>query len=178
MPRPATLDHLRSAKKPVTDQVVIALDSSLADEYATAKQDYEFAKARLQGKPDDVNLQSRYEEAEEKYIALHDEMEENSAIFTFRSMGRIPYEELVAEHQPTKSQRDEARRLGNGSLTYNPDTFPPALLAASAVEPPMTETEAKELWNDPAWNQSELLTLFFCAMGVNQNRRIVDLGKG
>lgn len=177
MVRPASLDHLRSTKRPVTDTVIIALDSDLASRYADAKSEYEFAKERMRSKPSDVGLQSGYADAEDAFLALHAEMEENSVSFTFRSIGREPYEELVQDNQPTKQQRDEARKAG-GSLTYNPETFPPKLLAASSVEPKLTEAEAKELWNDPNWNQAELMSLFLCAMSVNQNRRVVDLGKG
>lgn len=176
MVRPATLDHLRASKKPVTDTVVIPLDSSLAEKYNAAKGEYEFARTRLQGKPDDVGLQNLYADAEEKFLALHEQMEDNAVSFTFRSIGREPYEELIDQNQPTKEQRDKARKAG-GQLTYNPDTFPPKLLAASSLDPKLTEAEAKELWNDDRWNQAELMSLFLTAMSVNQNRRVIDLGK-
>lgn len=177
MPRPATLDHLRSQKKPVRRTVTVPLDSEVADRHMEAKSSYDFAKRRLEGQPDDRDLQDKFTDVEEAYLAATDEMEDNSVTFTFRGVGREAFEELLLEHQPTKSQRDQARKEGAGNLNWNFDTFPIALIAASSVDPELSESDVKEIWNSPDWNQGELMALFGAALDVNQTRRIVDLGK-
>lgn len=177
MPRPATLDHLRSQKKPVRRTITIALDSEIAERYASLKADYDFTKSRLQARPDDELLRNEFTDVEERFLVVKDEMEDNAVSFKFRSIGRQPFEDLVMEHRPTKEQKDEARKSGIRTVDWNPETFPVALIAASSTEPILTPVEVKELWESEDWNQAELLALFGAAMEANQQRQIIDLGK-
>ena len=78
----------------------------------------------------------------------------------FRSIGSKAYDELVAKHPPTALQRRE-------DLSYNMDTFAPALIARCCVDPEMTVEEVKELWTSDQWNRGELLMLFMAAVEVN-----------
>lgn len=176
MARPATLDHLRSAKKPVTKTVVIALDSELAERLEEARTKLEVAGIRMRKRPDDLELVEAHERAEDEYQSARAAADEESVSFKFRSIGRAAFEELMLRHLPTRDQKEQARKAG-AQATYNADTFPPALIAATCVEPELQVHEAEELWKDPSWNQAELLELFLAALDVNQQRRVVDLGK-
>lgn len=77
----------------------------------------------------------------------------------FRAIGSHAYDELVAKYPPNKKQKDQG-------LTYDMDKFGPALIAACAVEPEMSEEDAKEIWESDAWNRGELMTLFMGAVQV------------
>ena len=69
--------------------------------------------------------------------------------FVFQSIGNKPWSDLMAEHPP-KSKRDR-----DAGAEYNTDTFPPAAVAASCVEPEgMTVKNATllmERWSVGQW---------------------------
>jgi len=58
--------------------------------------------------------------------------------FTFEALGRQEYLQLLAAHPPRHEDRTER-------LSFNGETFPPALVAASAVEPAISEAQAAQL---------------------------------
>lgn len=106
--------------------------------------------------------------------AAEEALEASTLRITLQSIGRKRYEELVSEHPPTEAQNKESEEATGQPAPYNTDTFPPALIAASAVDPEMTVEQATELWDE--WNTGELMELFFVAIEVNTQRR-VGLGK-
>src|SRR5688572_29139695 len=111
MTRPQPMDHLPSQKqkKPVTKRVPIALDSDVADAYEEAKVAYDEAKRSDDYKSTDAS-RAALAEATEALEAARAELEENTEIFVFRSIGRKPFEDLVDEHQPTQEQVAEAKK--------------------------------------------------------------------
>ena len=70
--------------------------------------------------------------------------------FVFQSIGNKPWSDLMAEHPP-KSKRDR-----DAGAEYNTDTFPPAAVAASCIQPEgMTLKNATllmERWSVGQWN--------------------------
>jgi hypothetical protein len=80
---------------------------------------------------------------------LEERASESEMTFTFEGLGRGRYARMLADHPPTKEQKAE---LG-AELIYNPETFPPALLAASCVEPPELASNLPE-WTDIHENRS------------------------
>jgi hypothetical protein len=84
---------------------------------------------------------------------------------TMTSISAHEYDDLMAEHPPTKAQKEE------GS-SYNPDTFAPALIAAVVSEPKLTIEQATEIWNSKTWSRGELRDLFIgcvnlCSRGLD-----------
>jgi len=77
-----------------------------------------------------------------------------------RAIGQRAYDALLAEHPPTKKQKD-------GGDSYNIETFCPALISSSMVEPEITFDEATEIWGSEAWSRGELTELFFACVEVN-----------
>ncbi len=114
-------------------------------------------------------------------IVLDDETGDE-ATFTFGSLTRVEYRDLLDKHKPTGEQRREFREAQKLAgipshrrleLSYNVDTYPPALIAACAVDPAMTEVEATELWN--VLGNGEAAALFDTAQQVNlQQQRPPD----
>ena len=81
-------------------------------------------------------------------------------VFTIRAIGSKAYDVLVGLHPPTADQKKD-------QLTYNPDTFGPALIATCSVSPSLTPNEAKELWDSDEWSRGEVMELFAAAVEVN-----------
>lgn len=99
----------------------------------------------------------------------------SAKVFHFRDIGRLAYEKLVAEHQPTAAQRSEYRQaqLDNGipeyrlsTLGYNADTFPPALIAATCTDVDVTAEKAQAMWNSERFSQLELAEILATAQSV------------
>lgn len=72
---------------------------------------------------------------------------------TFKAISASELDKLQAKHQPTMEQKTRG-------LVYNPNTFGPALIAACAVDPEMTEKDALEIWDSPYWSTGEISFLF------------------
>lgn len=73
-----------------------------------------------------------------------------------RALPRKPYRALIDAHPP----------LGDQKGDWNPDTFPPALIAACAVEPEFTVEQATEAWE--TWETDEASRLFLTAFYLNE----------
>lgn len=185
--RPPTFDHLVSRKRPNTKVVAIALDPELAEQHAVAKRAQEMAAARAAGSSDDSERYTELWQAEAALAEIEARLRDEDAVayFTLRSVGRAAYDAVVDTHQPTPAQRAKAKSLGIGEIAWNPDTFPPALVALclESVEIPgrepekLTEEQVLAIWADDNWNQAELTTLLNAAAEVNGTRRTVELGK-
>lgn len=177
MTRPVTFDHLKSRKKPVTQQVEICLDSELADVVTDAQQALEAARAKSARMPNNADLFAAEQDAEHELKRAQADAAKVTVTFTFRGIGRRAYDNLLTKHQPDKEQRERFKREGQPGLNYDVEKFPPALVAASLVDPELTADEVQELWDSEDWNDAELQALFMGARGANEARRLVDLGK-
>lgn len=76
-----------------------------------------------------------------------------------RAVSASAYDRLLAEHPPTKEQKEE----GSG---YNPDTFAPAIIAAVVADPALSVEEATEIWNGETWSRGELRDLFLACVNL------------
>jgi hypothetical protein len=74
-----------------------------------------------------------------KVMALESEMDALRRPFTFRAVGQRKWADLLAQHPPTKEQRKIDIRLDN-----NPDTFPVCAIAASCIDPVLTEDQVRQ----------------------------------
>ncbi len=99
--------------------------------------------------------------------------------FTFQSIGRVAYRDLLLAHPATGEQRREFEKAQKTAgtpphlvsrLPFNSDTYPPALIAACCVTPAMTVDEATELWQSEAWGEGELMALLTAAQLVNSQK--------
>lgn len=109
----------------------IPMDSAAIDE--AERLEPELRRLRIEdGVQEDLSVQVR--ETAEHIDALQQQARASEVTFTFRGVGRGLYSKLLSEHPPTAEQRAAAGDAAD-ALIYNVDTFPPALLAASIVEP-------------------------------------------
>lgn len=193
------LDHLRSHKQPVTRTVWIPLDNDAAAELHQAEQELTRLRIAVESRPKDTGLTQRLEEQQETVERLREELRgdpDRMAKFIARSLGRREFEDLQNAHTATPEQRKAAKKDGVGELSWNPDTFPPALIEAccfyatwddevgeEALEP-LPADFVKEMWDGTddqgvaRWNHAEAMSLFTAAYEANNTRRVVDLGNG
>jgi hypothetical protein len=46
-------------------------------------------------------------------------------------------------------------------------TFAPALLAVSCIDPELSESDWKEIWNSPDWNRGEVVQFYMTAVELS-----------
>lgn len=98
--------------------------------------------------------------------------------FVFQALGARAFEALAKDHKPTKKQREEYRlammaaglSTGFGPLTYNPETFPAALLSACAVDPVLTVEEAADLVESEALSVGQMADVLSAVLELNLGR--------
>lgn len=168
---------IKKRKKPVVKKVIIALDGEKADDFNEARTKVEELSEMLKDDPRNKVLEADLAAAQEKFDLLKNDVSGDTIEFVFRSVGRRRYEEIFEECPPTAKQKQEAAKKNEDEPQWNPETFPPSLIAASILEPEMTEEDVYDMWESPDWNQAELTSLFLAALTVNAERKIVDLGK-
>ncbi len=84
----------------------------------------------------------------------------NEVTLKYQAIGMRAYDRLVSKHPPKPEQRAE------GS-SFDIDTFAPALIAACSVEPEMTPSEAKAIWDSEDWSRGDVMVLFRNAVELN-----------
>jgi hypothetical protein len=152
--RPPTFDRL-AKKQPLSRDVRVVLDDAALRAYEDASDAAERARARLQVRTGATDAQrTELEEAvgraEAELAAAAEALEAETVVVKLRSIGRRAYEDLVQEHQPTEAQVAEFRRaLEDETATppYDAETFPLALISASAREPRMTPDDVAVLYH-------------------------------
>jgi len=143
-------------KKPVTKRVKIQLDGDIANEIASLEDHLNEAR----------RYDRRHNEAdtapaiEKEMDALLDRAKQTEREFVFVSIGRVKYDELVQQHPPTSDQKKAGGQ-------FNSDTFPPALIAAAAIDPKISIDQAELIFNGGEWNAAELLRMFYAALEAN-----------
>lgn len=181
-PRLTPGDHLRSRKKPRIATVRIPMDSEIADAYEEAKNTRDLARYMLDasGPEHKPKLGAELEQAQAAYEDAKAAITEASTKFTFRAIGRTKYDRIVNDNPKTSEQEakeDSEEVPREDRVSWNPETFPLELVAASIVEPKLTREDVFQMWNSDDWSTAELSTLFGAAMSANAERQIITLGK-
>lgn len=173
--RSSKVEQILARKKPRRVRVPVVLDGDAAEALADAER----AVAEAERSGDEAALSDARERLGEASAAA----EAATTVFVLRSIGRRRFEELLAEHPPTSRQRaDFAERsaslgLNTGRLSYDPDSFPPVLIAACCEDPEMTVEEARALWDSEQFNEAELALLAAAAFTVNTSAVVAPTGR-
>jgi hypothetical protein len=95
--------------------------------------------------------------------------------FTFRSLGRTPFRELLAKHPPRDEDHEAAATVGEGSRApWNLDTFPEALVQTSCVDPVLTDDQIADIFHGENWNDVEINALFVHAQLAQSQAPVAD----
>ena len=171
------IEDILAAKKPASMECPVVLDQTLLDQVAAATT----ALEEVQRKADRQGLSA----AKRKLHEAERRCEEGTAKFHFEAVGRLEWEQLRDDHQPTDEQVEDWQRtmIGKGVSPseagrppWNHETFPPTAIAASCVDPKMSVEQARALWDSPRFGAAELDKLFSAAVMVNTTSRQVSLG--
>lgn len=195
--RPATKDFLRS-KKAVRIEHEIVDDNEWSSALERAKLTRELAEAKWKGIAGSIEAKTgaarerqaelaeearaEYDEACTAYDELRDEADDHVQVLVFRAIGAHELDFLNRRHRPTEDDITEAKAQGMTedeikAMEHSPTTFPPAFIAASLSDPAMTEDEVRELiWESPAFNEAERMSVLMAATRANGSVARVDLG--
>lgn len=178
--KPVTVSEIMNRKKPSEKSVDVCLDRALKEEAMKATKNAGVISMKLRKAEADEDAERIAElEAELAAAELEAELaeiavEENTVTFVFRTIGRHAANAIVSAHPPTAAQREayaaELKAQGRPiePLSWNAETLPPAIMAASSVEPKMSVEEAQELWTSDVFGSGELEELFLAAWTVNR----------
>lgn len=162
-PRKATFDRLRK-KKPVTKKLKVYLEDHPQPDQS------EFWP------PNSLPTTEQRDAYENAMQEWRDRMDEDSTIIILQGIGRLQYGRILEEHPATPEQVKTAEERKIQPPDYNPETFAPAIIQASLVEPELTLEQVTELFD--TWNQGEMMRVFFAAIEVNTGSKVEDFGKG
>lgn len=117
--------------------VKILLDQTLGNRYAELKAELdekskEFVDNILKPKP----VQDLAHQVDD----LWEQIKASEIEFKFQGIPYRDWTALIAAHPPTPQQRKR-----NDHVDHNPDTFEPAAIAASCVDPEMTPEDAAQI---------------------------------
>lgn len=90
-------------------------------------------------------------------LMLPNGAETEEVTFLFRAIGSQDYDKMLDKHPPNTEQKA-------AGTSYNIHTFAPALLSRVCVDPELTVSEWKQIWESPDWNRGETMQLFLNAV--------------
>jgi len=126
----------------------------------TSNGEVKIAAARQdQSKRDKLDLRERLLGKTARTKTLTVNIDGDSLELKFQALSSKNLDELRSKHQPTAKQRVEG-------LGVNVDTFNPALVAATLIQPELTYDEAVELFSAENWSAGELGQIFQTASDV------------
>lgn len=92
--------------------------------------------------------------------ALEAEIDAAQTEFTFQSVGKRRWADLLAKHPPTKEQRKLDQRID-----HDPEKFPVSAIAASCIDPKMSVEDVKRL--EAELNQTQFDALWVACLDAN-----------
>lgn len=93
----------------------------------------------------------------EEITAVEAEQEQYTLTFELQAIGAQAWADLLRQHPPTKDQR---------GFAHNPDTFPPAAVAACSEEPKLTVEQASRMFS--TFESGEWSKLWIAAVSLNE----------
>jgi hypothetical protein len=134
---PLTAADIDAKYQPTKSRAVICLDADVVLAIARLTEDMEREHSI------DVNT-NRVPVAPgiaEQILQLREQAKASEVEFVFHSIGRLAYTDLIRAHPATAEQQKDATDAELGKLAWNPDTFQPALFAASCESPTGTTAQ-------------------------------------
>ena len=169
-----TGDEILSAYKTPIEVIEICLDWRLGAAKQEAAAALKVAYENVIRFPTSDRALSAYDEAVDDYESAAAAAAAASARFEMRALPRPEYDALCAlpEHRPTVTHQKahkakcEQEGLPYAPLSFNPDTFPPALIAQCSVTPDLTREQADRIWVE--WSDGQTGVLFDFARRIQR----------
>lgn len=132
---------IRRAKRPER-----TVELFLGDERVAEYEELERQRGRAAGQADDSLDGGPVAAIDDRLERLREEMADSLMVVRLRGLGRLEYAKLLGEHPPRRGEDGEvipADRLG-----YNQETYWPALVRASWVEPALEPADLDYLLDE------------------------------
>ncbi|MFE4697291.1 hypothetical protein ACFRIC_09375 [Streptomyces sp. NPDC056738] len=155
---PSTFEEILARAKPREKTVMVCLAGDLAGE-AERLQD-ELSRVSEDWEPEDLTDVHPGRAIAEQLKTVLAQARASEEPFTFRYIGDRAYSDLVAAH-PSDSPQE----------MFDSVTFPRALVAASCVQPKMTEEQVVELFE--VINEGEIKKMFDAAWDVHNASDVI-----
>jgi hypothetical protein len=153
-----SIEDILAKAKPREKTVMVCIRGDLAGE-AERLQD-ELSRVNEDWEPADLGAVHPGREIAEKLKAVHAQVREAEEPFLLRYIGDKAYSDLVAAHPSDNDQE-----------AFDSESFPRALVAASCVQPVMTEEQVVALFE--VINEGEIKKLFDAAWDVHNSSDVV-----
>jgi hypothetical protein len=154
----ADINDILKRATPRERTVMVCIRGDLAGE--AERLAAELARTSDDWEPSDLTETHPGRELAAKLKAVREQVKAAEVPFLLRYIGDRAYSDLLAKHP---SEKDEE--------LFNSDTFPRALIAASSVDPAMTEEQVAELFE--VINEGEIKKLFDAAWDVHHSADVV-----
>lgn len=154
----SSIEDILAKAKPREKTVMVCIAGDLAGE-AERLQD-ELSRVSEDWEPSDLTAVHPGRTIAEQLKTVHAQVREAEEPFTFRYIGDRAYSDLMAAHPSDNDQE-----------AFDSDAFPRALVAASCVQPKMTEDQVADLFE--VINEGQIKQLFDAAWEVHNASDIV-----
>ncbi len=155
-------DEIKAQHRPVRQSVRVPMRADLLDEIRQLEEQIQREKEidkRENRVPVAVGLARRIQE-------LETELADSEVLFVFEGIGAGKLTELIADHPATDEQKLQAEADGMRA-TRNEQTFQPALLALSCIEP--SGMSGIDVWNEirGEWSMGQFTPLWQACLLAN-----------
>lgn len=143
----SAIDNLIATAVARTSQVRVCARGDLADRHVETAAELQ---RWLEVEGDDALAEdSNVRHLKDQLLAIEEEMETSSVTIRVATIPAYRWANLIRLHAPTREQRAQG-------FDNDPDTFPTAAVAACAVEPKISEDQARQLrdtLHQAEWNK-------------------------
>lgn len=151
---------LKKAHRNTVQSTKVTLRGDLLDEVGRLEEDMR----RETAKDEWENRTPVGPQIAQRIRALEEEARESEVTFSFEGLGRGDYARLISQHKATPEQETELAQ----ELMWNPETFPPALMAASCLEPAELRGNVAEFTEiNDTWSVGQVTRLWACCLNAN-----------
>ena len=119
---------------------------------------------------DKVSLKDQFLKKKRRIDKQKITLDGNVVEVTIQALTQRHFDDLVAAH-PKRRNKEEDDLIG-----ANSKTFPPALFAASVINPEMTLEEWTDIWTSEEWSPGELGHLLNIVLGTTSRGFDVPFG--
>jgi hypothetical protein len=160
----ASWAHLKTIRRNVVRSVRVTLRGDLLDEVARLEEDM----AREARADEWENRDPIAPSIARQIQALEAEARESEVLFRFEGLGQGDFALLLAAHPATPELKARLGLPVDADLEWNPETFPPALMAASCIEPKELTGDLAE-WTEihQKWSNGQVTRIWGTCMTAN-----------
>ena len=144
------VDDFIADYRPPQQPVSITTRGDLLGELARLEEQLK-AAGDTSAASDDLSEGGEAVDVAERILDVRDQVRKSEREFLIRSVGEEAWSDLIAEHPPTKEDREQR-------MPWHPATFWPAAIAASCVQPALTVDQVGKLLTVLSSGQMRKLT--------------------